>query len=187
MINLQNVSVPRVFINLIFKDIDKEKTLMDDLKAKLKERNEKKKMNEENNINKNEGIYKSNDLERIIKQHKNEQTKANIKKPDSNINTIFDSIENDYNLSEEENNNLKCDRNFSFGKKFSGTFGKEEKNENNIENNKQIILNDNKEIKEENNKEINDEKDKKSDRDIKLSFKINSELNESEFNDINYL
>ena len=131
----------------INKEINKEKTLMDDLKAKLKERNEKKKMNEENNINKNEGIYKSNDLERIIKQHKNEQTKANIKKPDSNINTIFDSIENDYNLSEEENNNSKCDRNFSFGKKFSGTFGKEEKNENNIENNKQIILNDNKKIK----------------------------------------
>ena len=64
---------------------------MDDLKAKLKERNEKKKMNEENNINKNEGIYKSNDLERIIKQHKNEQT---IESMNQKLNETKEEIKN---------------------------------------------------------------------------------------------
>ena len=119
--------------------------------------------NIEKEIKKEEGIYKSNDLERIIKENKN---KKSIKKPNSDINTIFNYIENEYNVSEEENNNnnTNCDRSFSFRQKYSGSFGKEEKNINNI----------------------NNENTKESEKDIKFSFKINSDINESEFNDINY-
>ena len=119
--------------------------------------------NIEKEIKKEEGIYKSNDLERIIKENKN---KKSIKKPNSDINTIFNYIENEYNVSEEENNNnnTNCDRSFSFRQKYKGSLGKEEKNINNI----------------------NNEKIKESEKDIKFSFKINSDINESEFNDINY-
>ena len=119
--------------------------------------------NIEKEIKKEEGIYKSNDLERIIKENKN---KKSIKKPNSDINTIFNYIENEYNVSEEENNNnnTNCDRSFSFRQKYTGSFGKEEKNINNI----------------------NNENTKESEKDIKFSFKINSDINESEFNDINY-
>ena len=119
--------------------------------------------NIEKEIKKEEGIYKSNDLERIIKENKN---KKSIKKPNSDINTIFNYIENEYNVSEEENNNnnTNCDRSFSFRQKHTGSFGKEEKNINNI----------------------NNENTKESEKDIKFSFKINSDINESEFNDINY-
>ena len=117
--------------------------------------------NIEKEIKKEEGIYKSNDLERIIKENKN---KKSIKKPNSDINTIFNYIENEYNVSEEENNNnnTNCDRSFSFRQKYAGSFGKEEKNINNI----------------------NNENTKESEKDIKFSFKINSDINESEFNDI---
>ena len=119
--------------------------------------------NIEKEIKKEEGIYKSNDLERIIKENKN---KKSIKKPNSDINTIFNYIENEYNVSEEENNNnnTNCDRSFSFRQKYTDSFGKEEKNINNI----------------------NNENIKESEKDIKFSFKINSDINESEFNDINY-
>ena len=153
----------------------KEDKILKELKEKLNERNKKK---EENNI------YKSNDLERIIKEHKNEQ--IDIKKPDMNINTIFNYIENEYNLSDEENNNnINNDRNFSFRQKFTGTFGQEGKNSNIIkesENERDTkfsfkINND------DNNDNINNDKEK----DIKLSFQINSDINDSEFNDINYL
>ena len=154
--NLSNKYIDNIYIsfapdlennNKKEKNEDKE---IKDLVDELNEKNEKK--------NKKDGIYKSNDLERIIKENKN---KNSIKKPTSDINTIFNYIENEYNVDEEENNNTNCDRSFSFRQKFTGNFGQEEKN-------------------------INNEKDKEGEKDIKFSFKINSELNESEFSDINY-
>ena len=138
---------------------------MKELKNKLENINKKK---EENNI------YKSNDLERIIKEHKNERNKIEIKKPESDINTIFNYIENDYNISEEENNsnNINNDKNFSFKKRLTGTFGQD-----NSKNNEE-------DIKFSFNPEINE---KDNEKDSKFNFQINSDINESEFNDINYL
>ena len=127
-------------------------------------------------IKKEEGIYKSNDLERIINQHKNEQKKLEFKKPDSEINTIFHYIENNYNPNEEENNNnnsnINNDRNFSFRKRTTNNCEKEEKKNNNEEIEKGSE---------------NKDDDKEKERDSKFSFKINSDINESEFNDIDYL
>ena len=144
----------------------KENKLLKELKEKLNERNKKK---EENNK------YKSNDLEKIINKHKNEQNKIDFKKNDSNINTIFTYIENNYNLNDEENNNnsnnINNDRSFSFRKKLTGNITKEEK-----KNNSEI---------EKGSENIDDDKEKE--RESKFSFKINSDINESEFNDINYL
>ena len=145
----------------------KENKLLKELKEKLNERNKKK---EENNK------YKSNDLEKIINKHKNEQNKIDFKKNDSNINTIFTYIENNYNLNDEENNNINNnninnDRSFSFRKKLTGNSTKEEK-----KNNSEI---------EKGSENIDDDKEKE--RESKFSFKINSDINESEFNDINYL
>ena len=153
----------------------KEDKLLKELKEKLNERNKKK---EENNE------YKSNDLERIIKEHKNEQIV--IKKPEANIDTIFNYIENEYNLSDEEknNNNINNDRSFSFRQKFTGTFGQEGKNNNIIkENENERDTKFSFKINNDDNDNINNDKEK----DIKLSFQINSDINESEFNDINYL
>ena len=150
--NLNNKNIDNIFCSFGTKFENNNEIIKNENKE-LKEI-----VDESNEKNKKEGIYKSNDLERIIKENKNT---INIKKPNSNINTIFNYIENEYNVSEEENNCTNCDKSFSFRQKFTGNFGQEGKNTNN-------------------------ENDKESEKDVKFSFKINSDLNESEFNDINY-
>ena len=215
-----------------------ESKLLKELKNKIKERNDKKKINniidnkKKNNRDDDNTVYKSNDLVRIIQAHKNEDKKNHFQ----NYNQIINNLEDNSNIQEKQSNNLiKNDNennkivinnvikeennydenqllsknistgnkknffeNFSFKRHDTGYFG-ENNEERKTENNNNIInqsLNKNKNNNLNNNiednkninninKDINNNKEKKS---LKiLTFKINSELNESDFNDINFL
>ena len=232
-----------------------ESKLIKELKEKMIEISKKKEnkknyniINEEiylknddknNNSNKN---YKSNDLERILQEHKINQNKKPIEKPNSNLYQIFNKLENnkeDENNTDEimnvmkvnsdkinknisingeqseegfNNNNildnyndLKKDvnpffiKNFSFKKHDTGYFGEKENNKNSSYSKndlgfqsfgKKEINNLNQSIENKNinyNKYEYDSSNKDKDNFLKFSFKINSELPDSEFNDINYL
>jgi len=200
-----------------------ELKLLNELKEKIKQRNEKKMDNFTNdNINNNkEGAYKSTELERIIKTYTNNNNDINKKsliKPYSNSNYNFNiKEENSCSESEEKNNNKINDykqeikdknvlsNNFkSLDKQFyktneTGTFGEisEEKikkyNNNNFDSqsfgNKESNINQSSENKISNytKDEYDNNNNKGKEDQLKFSFKINSDLCESDFNDINFL
>ena len=220
--------------------------VLKELREKLKKRNEKemenkinnnKKSNEliDNNIKNNnkdnnnrEEIYKSNDLERIIQAHKNDENKKPIIKPYPNFNHIFNNIEDNLNIEEEEknkyllyydyeknndlnNSSIKDDNNyykaldndcrkesyhsfyennFSFQRNDTGYFGEKNNERNSEYNNYNNYINkniENRESKYYQDENENNKKNKGKEDLLKFSFKINSEVNESEFNDINFL
>ena len=208
--------------------------LMKELKQKLMERNKKKEQidnNDSNQKNLNDINYKSNDLNRIINERKNNNNFN--EKPNANLYNIFNKIENEknddinYNIEEDEDdrqlndklninninkektninpNNMKESQNdlndvdyfreFSFKKPDIVHFGENSKNnERNDSRNNSIYQSFGKNLishKKENekseykNRDSNNEKNNKDF--LKFSFKINSEPDDSEFNDINFL
>ena len=208
--------------------------LMKDLKQKLMERNKKKEQidnNDSNQKNLNDINYKSNDLNRIINERKNNNNFN--EKPNANLYNIFNKIENEknddinYNIEEDEDdrqlndklninninkektninsNNMKESqndlndvdyfRNFSFKKPEMVYSGENSKNKekNDARNNsiyqsfgKNLISHNTENEKSEyKNRDSNNEKNNKDF--LKFSFKINSEPDDSEFNDINFL
>ena len=197
--------------------------LLNELKEKIKERNEKKLENFSNDsINNNkEGIYKSNELERIIKSYSNNSNDINKKsliKPYSNPNYQFNIKEENQRSGSEENNKNKIDdykeeikdkiylsNNYksldkkSYKTNETGNFGTisnekiEQYNNNNFDiqsfGEKESNINQSSEnkisnyTKDEYENNINQGKEDQ----FKLSFKINSDLCDSEFNDIKYL
>ena len=201
-----------------------ELKLLNELKEKIKERNDKKLDNfSNNNINNNkERTYKSNELQRIIKSYANNNNDINKKsliKPNSNPNYQFNKKEENLSSESEENNINKIDdykkeikdkqflsnnyKNLD-DKKFyktneTGSFGKisnekiEQYNNNNFDSQsfgeKESNINQSSENKISNytKDEYDNSNNKGKEDQFKLSFKINSDLCESEFDDIKYL
>ena len=155
----------------------------------------------------NDTTYKENyDL---INDEKNKKIKYN-----ESINESINEDNNDINLNKRENYNEEkeekeqfLNKNFTFKRDSTGFFGQKDKNKNSSSNSnydsnknknnlafqsfgKNPINNSNQspdnKISNNSNYEYNTSNKDKDDF-LKFSFKINSELPESEFNDINYL
>ena len=208
--------------------------LMKELKQKLMERNKKKEqidVNDNNQKNLNDINYKSNDLNRIINERKNNNNSK--EKTNANLYNIFNKIENEknddinYNNEEDEDdkqlndklninninkektniysNNIKESQNdlndvdyfreFSFKKPDIVHFGENNKNNERVDSRSNSIYQSfgkncishkkENEKSEYKNRDSNNEKNNKDY--LKFSFKINSEPDDSEFNDINFL
>ena len=199
--------------------VNVELKLLNELKEKIKERNDKKMDNfmNDNIYNKKEGTYKSSELERIIKNYSNNNNDINKKslinpysaprhqlnKKDKNSSSESEESSknkiNDYKEEIKDNNlltnNYKNIDIKNYKTTETGTFGEisEEKiekyNNNNFDTQSfgKKEFNINQSLENNKRDEYNNNNCKGKEEQFKFSFKINSDLCDSEFNDINYL
>lgn len=141
----------------------------------------------------NEKKYQSNELENIIKSHKNSSIIKTLEKPKClDMNQYLNLHENQNNNFNENfgngDNLLSQDYNFSFKTKNIGEIGSAFFGKKSLNKNEKQEIND---LMEDNKEFINKDKNidnfMKENDNNKMSFRINSDIRDSEFNDIDFL